>query len=171
MSAAIHIELDGVPGATKALKRAPDALMKELTVAGVEAEMLLTREVKENTPVGIMGGSGGLKGSTYGRTYTLGTSKVETKIGTPKQYAVPVEVGTKPHMPPVQPLIDWAIVKLGKSAKEARGIGFAIALKIKAKGTEGQFMYHRAFKDNKDQVAGFYRAAVGRAAAILGKGA
>ncbi|MFP3386732.1 hypothetical protein, partial [Tritonibacter sp. SIMBA_163] len=65
-------------------------------------------------------------------------------VGTAALHAVPVEMGSKPHFPPIQPLEDWAHHKLDLPAEEARGAAFAIARKIAAKGTEGAHMVERA---------------------------
>ena len=46
-------------------------------------------------------------------------------------YATYVEFGTEPHMPPVEPLEQWAQKKLGE-----KGLGWAIAKKIAKEGTE-----------------------------------
>lgn len=57
-------------------------------------------------------------------------------------YALWVEIGTGPHMPPISPLMDWARHKLGDP-----GIGVAVAIKISRKGTEAQ-PYLRPAADN-----------------------
>lgn len=49
-------------------------------------------------------------------------------------HAGAVEHGSRPHMPPVAPLIAWARQKLG--AVDAKSVGWAIALKIKERGTK-----------------------------------
>ena len=67
-------------------------------------------------------------------------------------YAVPVELGTGPHMPPIRPLADWAEHKLGVAPEKARSVGYRIARKIAAKGTDGAHMFERAFTSNEAQV-------------------
>lgn len=49
-------------------------------------------------------------------------------------HAIYLEMGTSPHMPPVEPLIKWAKRKLG--VKDPEATGWAIAMKIKKEGTE-----------------------------------
>jgi len=51
-------------------------------------------------------------------------------------YAGAIEWGSRPHRPPVEPLIDWSERKLGVHGKDARRAGWAIALKIAREGTE-----------------------------------
>ncbi len=56
---------------------------------------------------------------------------LEKEIVYSAPYAAFVEFGTEPHMPPVEPLEQWAKRKLGQE-----GIGWAIAKKIAKEGTE-----------------------------------
>lgn len=59
-------------------------------------------------------------------------------------YAPYVNYGTKPHMPPPDDLAEWARLKFGLTEKEAKKAGWAIAMKIKKKGTEGVFFAERS---------------------------
>ena len=61
-------------------------------------------------------------------------NKLEKQIVYSVPYAVAVEFGSAPHMPPVDPLIGWVGRKLGKSGKEGKSIGWAIAKKIQKEG-------------------------------------
>lgn len=89
------------------------------------------------------GTSGGLAGS--GNLFVTDTG-AEVIYSAP--HAEPVETGTIPHMPPVEPLIKWAQRKLRNkkvvngeeknvklTGKEAQSTGWAIAMKIKKEGT------------------------------------
>ncbi len=154
----------------KAFKQSPEIVADELTRATWEASLLMEREVKENTPVGI-GGGGGLKGSIAAQEPEASKNGILGITGTPMAHAVPVELGTKPHMPPIQPLADWAQHKLGVSEKEARSVGFLIARKISKKGTEGAHMFERAFNDNESQVEQIYDRARKRIVKRMEEGA
>lgn len=59
-------------------------------------------------------------------------------------YAAPVHEGSRPHMPPVGPLIAWTRRKFGLDEDEARKAGWAVALKIKEKGTDATNFLRRA---------------------------
>jgi hypothetical protein len=50
-------------------------------------------------------------------------------------HAAIVELGSRPHMPPVEPLIEWCIRKLGMPPAQAQRVGWAIAMHIKQHGT------------------------------------
>lgn len=133
----------------KAWKRAPDIVLDELEKAISVSTGMLHAEIIDNTPVGASGGSGaGLSGS-ISYVISRGAADVTGVVGTPNPYAVPVEMGTKPHMPPLEPIIAWVQAKLGiEGEEEAEGIAQRIAWKIKAHGTEGQFM----FRDSLDRL-------------------
>lgn len=155
----IDIDIREAAALAEAWRAAPRLVLGELRKSTLEAELLLEREVKELTPVGV-GAGGGLKGSIAAREPRVLAEAVIGEVGTPLIYAVPVELGSRPHFPPVQPLADWAQAKLGVPAAEARGVGFAIARKIARVGTEGAFMFKRAFDANRRQVERIY--ALGR---------
>lgn len=154
----IDMEIREAAALAAAWLAAPRLVLEELRKATLEAELLLERGVKELTPVGV-GAGGGLKGSISAREPRVLRDSVIGEVGTPFVYAVPVELGSRPHFPPIQPLADWAQAKLGVSAAEARGVGFAIARKISRVGTEGAFMFKRAFDANRRQVEQIYARA------------
>lgn len=166
----IRIDIREAAGLARAFKKSPDIVVEELTRATWESELLLEREVKENTPVGI-GGGGGLKGSISARDPQVLADNVIGLVATPLAYAVPVELGTKPHMPPIEPLADWAEHKLGVAPEKARAVGFAIARKIAVKGTEGAHMFERAFTSNEAQVQTIFANARARIAERMAGGA
>lgn len=58
------------------------------------------------------------------------------RVFNPLPYAVPVETGTVPHFPPIDPIQLWVERKLGKSGAEARSVAFLIARKISVQGTK-----------------------------------
>lgn len=55
-----------------------------------------------------------------------------------------IERGTRPHMPPVSAIEKWVVRKKLAKGKKARGIAFAIALHIKAKGTPPKKVLNRS---------------------------
>lgn len=170
MTADIHIDLQQAAELARGFEQAPEIVIDELYRATTKSTLLLERETKENTPVGI-GGGGGLKGSVSAREPDVLGDTIIGVVGTPLNYAVPVELGTKPHMPPIQPLADWAEHVLGVGGNEAWRVGRAIAFKIKAKGTEGAHMFERAFTANAEQVQRIFAAAGARIAERLAGGA
>jgi hypothetical protein len=79
------------------------------------ATMYLEGEVKERTPAA----HGTLKQSISSEVHELGDAVIGV-VGSPLAYAVPVELGTRPHFPPVDAIEDWVNVKLGMAGPEAR---------------------------------------------------
>lgn len=143
------IKLEGWERLERAMQSAPTVVEAELKAFTAAALMYLEGEVKDRTPQGAHGhlaqsitseARGGLADGVLG------------VVGSPLPYAIPVELGTKPHMPPVQPLVDWVMHKLGKGGSEAESIAWRIAWKIKHHGTKGAFMFKGAFDAGQDEV-------------------
>jgi len=65
-------------------------------------------------------------------TVKVEKEKKQATVGTNLVYGPAIEYGTKPHFPPVEPLEEWARLKL-----HVEGIGFLIAQKISKFGTVG----------------------------------
>ena len=140
---ALHVDASALAGLARAWAAAPELVAEEMGLAVREASLLLEREVRERTPVGV-GGGGGLAGSIGARDPEVvpGEGGVGV-VGTALRYAVPVELGRRPggRQPPVQALADWAQARLGVSAEESRGVAWAIARRIALEGTEGAHMF------------------------------
>lgn len=162
----VRIDLQGWAELDAAWRQAPDMVRRELTAAMYEAEALLEREVKDLTPVGV-GGGGGLRGSIAAQEPEVLSDQVIGVVGTAMAHAVPVELGTKPHFPPVEALEEWVRRKLGVDEKRVRNVAFLVARKIAARGTPAFGMFHRAFNAHRAQVAGMFEAARNRVVARL----
>lgn len=164
MSAAVRIDVPtSIAGAWR---QAPEIVEEELLRAVLEGELLLQREVVERAPAGV-GGGGGLRGSIQADTPTIGANTVEGTVGTPLVYAPAMELGTKPHKPPVAPLIPWVKQVLGLADKEAERAAEAISWKIARHGTQGAFMFQKALDANRQQLARILEAAGPRILARL----
>lgn len=111
-------------------------IFKALKRATRRAQLLLQKE----SPVGVTG--------NYRAAW--GDPPVETPDGFQIENKAPhapiVEYGSRPHMPPVEPLILWCRRKLGLSEKEAKRAGWAIAMHIREHGTKGQHVAYRVGK-------------------------
>jgi hypothetical protein len=119
--------------------RAGEIMHSEVTAALYECLMLLEREVKEKTPVGVHGASG-LRGSVTSRLMGEPLSNglgVSGKVFSPLNYALPVELGAKPHWVPIQPLQDWVERVMGVDKSESRSVAFAISRRIAAGTSRG----------------------------------
>lgn len=98
-----------------------DAMIKGLDdVADLLFQLSQEKIAKEHTDRGLLLGSGDI----------LSPKKDVRVIIYRAPHAVPCEFGSKPHMPPVEPLKKWAKRKLGDESA-----GWAVAMKIKKEGT------------------------------------
>lgn len=71
------------------------------------------------------------------------------RVGAEAHYAPYVEYGTAPHMPPIEPLKDWARLKLGDESA-----GYPVALKIAREGTDPQpFLEPAVEKEREDFIS------------------
>lgn len=163
----IRLDVDSVAALADAWRRAPDVVQDELRRYITTVTAHLQGEVQERTPTYL----GTLRKSIIGDVRALPGIGVEGVIGSPLAYAVPVELGSKPHMPPVQPLVEWAKAKLGVRGKEAERVGFAVARKISRTGTAGAFMFRDTFEANEARVVRGFDVVVRRIADRLAGGA
>lgn len=169
MTEIAHITLDTsvMREYAKYLKQAPQIVMEEMAASLNEAMFLLEREIKELIPVGA---HGLLRGSVTHKLIALARGQsVSGKVFSPLNYAVPVELGTKPHFPPLAPLRDWVEKKLGVSKSQSRSVAFLVARKIAGKsptgkpgGTKPQKPFETGFRDNADQVNAIFGRGLAR---------
>jgi len=158
----LNFKFKGMDRLPKLLQRVPDITRKEMKIATTQATLLIERETKELTPQGVGGAASGLVASITAKPVNSFSSNVIGVVSTSSPYAIPVELGTKPHVPPLTPLMDWAKVKLGVSDEDIFGVALAIQRKIASRGTLAVGMFHRAFNENKKQIESFFNQAVER---------
>ena len=158
------------------MRRAPDVATDELVTAQTHATLLLQGELMRppeqgGLPVGA-GGSAGLAGSVHTRVEVTGGAVIGW-VESSSPHAPFVEFGTRPHAPPVQPLIDWALAKLPgvDSESEARSAAFAIRRKIARVGTKPNPVWRTTYAANLGKVRAIFAAAVQRIVLRLEGGA
>lgn len=149
-----------------ALAQAPEMVQRELLAAAAEADALIQREVQEAMPTA----HGTLRASVFHEEAVTDTG-VTGLVATPLVYGEPVELGTRPHFPPIEPLMDWVKVKLGIQGEVLqRAAAFAIAMKISRVGTAGQFPFRTVYERLEAQVRAIFDRAGERIAAQLTPG-
>lgn len=121
------------------------------------ATALLQGEVVERTPAA----EGVLRGSIIGGVQEIPGGMLGF-VGTAQPYAEAVELGTKPHMPPIAPLEQWVRTKIGLSGKRATAMARGIQWKIFHHGTKGAFMFREALQANRGAVAEQFAQAMAR---------
>ena len=159
----LTITLQGWDQLQQAFGRAPDVVREELDRFVHGATELLQTEVVDRTPAA----AGTLRASITASVEPMAQGMLGV-VGTVQPYAIPVELGTKPHFPPIQSLMDWVKLKLGKSGKEGRQVAFLIARKIARVGTKGHFMFRDAAQANAGEIQRQFDAACARIVARIG---
>ncbi len=155
----VRIEAFGVRGTQAALADLDGDLTDELLAAMTEVDALLQREVAENTPTAF----GTLRSSIFSEERIQGDGVLGV-VGSPLEHAVYVELGTRPHFPPLEPLEDWVRVKFGYTEEaQVKGTALAIARKIAARGTLAVGMFNRTFRYYQPQIERRFEQAVQRA--------
>lgn len=160
----IDIDTSAVDAVVRAWAIMPERAVAALTGGVTESTLLLERETKERTP---RGATHALEQSISARPAQVSPEAVVGSIGSSQPHALHVELGTKPHMPPVDPLVDWVKAKFGVDPEEAERIAWGVARKIAAKGTEGQHMFANALADNEGQIAAIFERHIQGLAAEL----
>lgn len=126
-----------------------------LEAAMSEATLLLEREVKIRTPIGVTESARGSIASQVDRGMPIGRgSPIRGRIGSPLAHVAVLERGRRPgRMPPVAALELWVRRKLNiADVDEARQVAFTIARAIAARGTEAVKMFEEAAAENEEKV-------------------
>lgn len=156
----------GLDSIQRGFKAAPQRTVRLLLAAMTQATLLVEREVKEHMPRGATGLTAASVSSDAFST-PVGVLGV---VGSSQPSAVFVELGTKPHMPPVAALIPWVQAVLGVDAKRAPSVAFLIARKIASKGTKAQKPFEKALVATQPQVMGMFETAADQIAEMLAGG-
>lgn len=147
---------------SRAMLSAPAVVMDELTEAMRKSVEYLRRETVERTPHQ----SSNLRNSFTTDVQAFGDA-VFGKVSSPLTYALPIEMGTKPHYPPLEPLINWVEAKLGLYGDEAESAARGIQRKIGRFGTPGYGMAHFALLDGQSTISAEFADAATRITARL----
>lgn len=161
------LDIQGWQELDAAFRQAPNIVREELLAAVTEADQLLEREVKDKMPTA----TGLSRASVFSREQVLGDGGIGV-VATSQPHVAYVELGTRPHFPPVEALEDWVRVKLGISdEKRIHGVAYLIARKIAARGTLGVGMFHRTWAQQRPAVERMFEAARNRIVAHMAAGA
>lgn len=161
MSGAISISMEGLQAFERGLREAPAFADETLRSAMTEATLLVQREWQENLPrvSGLTAGSitSDVASTPAGVLGVVGSSQPAARF---------VELGTRPHMPPVEALEPWVRAVLGvREPREVRSVAYLVARKIARKGTPAQYPMRRAVESVTGQITVIFERAAGR---ILG---
>lgn len=157
----IDLSLDRLAAA---LTAAPDIVEEELIAAVTQASLLAKAEIRDRTPTS---GAGTLRDSIGAMPVTIGAERIRGGVGTASPYALPVETGSRPHMPPANPIREWVYRKLGKRGKDLEETAEAIRWAIKHRGTPAHWMFRDGMAHVESQVREEIDAAADRALARI----
>lgn len=150
----LTIDASQIKGLKALWSLAPEIVGDEMYRVVVEADQFLKGEVQQGLPrgAGAIAGGAGLAGSIFTEEQRLADSVIGA-VASPLLYAEYVELGTRPHMPPIQPLEDWVEAKLNiTDPREKRSVAFLIARKISRVGTKPNGTWQRVFDANQSNI-------------------
>ena len=157
--AAFDLDASEIDALRRGWERAPEIVAEAFEPAVRQATLLAEREIRERTPTA----AGTLAASIAAGSPRRTASGIEGTVSTSLSYAIPVELGTKPHWPPVRPLQDWVELKLGLRGEEAEEAARAIQRKIGHRGTEGAHMFREGLRAVRGQVERMFSEAARQA--------
>lgn len=158
----IRIDVAGAEVISRAFLRAPAMVMEELADTMANVTTYLLRETQDGTPTA----AGTLRSAWFTDVQIEGSS-VLGRVTNPLPYALPVELGTKPHYPPIAPLINWVEQKLNLYGPEAEGAALGIQRKIGRYGSPGMGMAHYALRDGRSTILAEFEECAQRITARL----
>lgn len=140
----VSLNLDSAMVIGRAWATHPNLVTDELETAMLGSLLYLEGQTAERTPTNL----GTLRRSYISRVSTF-IDAVFGEMSSPVTYAMPIEMGTRPHFPPLEPLINWVEAKLGLVGDEAEGAARGIQRKIGRFGTPGYGMARYALIDGQ----------------------
>lgn len=150
----------------QAIEKAPKVFEKETMAAMWKSVLTLQAAVKKRTPVGA--GPAHLKDSILADVRGQ-KADIRGTVMTPLLHGAPVETGTKPHMPPFQPIYYWVYNKLhlpfGEAKKAARAIQWKIyhagtsSQQLAKTGDKGFRMFEKSWEASEPKINGFFDVA------------
>jgi len=132
----IKVEVVGLDRLITNMGEAGGAVIPLVRSALNKSSMQIKERAKNNVPVAFGKLKGGLSHTVENDTKGIVWSK--------QKYGIFVELGTRPHWAPIEPLKRWAQLKLGDSS-----LGYAVQRKIAMKGTKAQPFMEPAVMDSQ----------------------
>lgn len=163
----LSISLGGLQSFAQGLRESPEYTDRQLQEAMTEATLLVQREWQENLPR-----VSGLTARSITSDVASTPAGVLGVVSSSQPNALFLELGTRPHMPPVAAIEPWVKAVLGISEpKEVKRVAFLVARKIAREGTPAQHPMARAVQSTEGQVIAMFERAAGKVAAHLVGGA
>lgn len=152
----LSIEIDGEKELQQSLEQAAQALSPEGMIPPMRsATLLVTRDAKKNAPVN----TGRLRASITPEVKQHMWT-VQGVVGSNVKYAPFVEFGTRPHYPPLAPILFWVRRKFRLKGDALFAVARGVQRKIGRSGTKAVRYLQRAFEDNKEKIVRIFEKAV-----------
>lgn len=161
----LHLTFAGLDALRRGFAQAPDVTRHELLAAMTQGTLLVEREAKERMPKV----TGMTAASIASDAFATPVGVIGT-VGSSQPTAVFAELGTRPHMPPIEALVPWVRAVLGVPAKRERSVAFLVARKIARKGTAPKRPLGEAVAATEGRVLRMLEDAAGRVASHLAGG-
>ncbi len=153
----------GLAALQRSFHEQPELARRELLAAANEAVNLLESDVKGRYPTH----QGLTRGSITSDAFSTPTGVLGV-VGSAAPVAGFIEMGTKPHTPPLEPLLLWVRDILGKTGDEGYAAARGIQRKIRARGTKARPLFAEAAVRHQAAIGRMFEDAAGRVAAQLG---
>lgn len=162
----LSVSMPAMDAISRGLLEVPAFARKVLEETTTEAALLLQREWQDNLPR-----VSGLTAKSITSDVASTPAGVLGIVGSSQPSALFVELGTKPHMPPVAAMVPWVKAVLGiTEPKEVKRVAFLVARKIAMHGTPAQRPMGKAVEATQGQIAAMFERAAGRIANRLAGG-
>lgn len=162
----IKLTAYGLDALQRGFEQAPAMARRELMTSMREAVALLEAAAKGEFPHH----TGDTRNSIAGDAYATPMGALGV-VGSPSPVAAFVELGTRPHRPPIEPLVQWVADVLGETGPAGRQVAFKIRSKISKRGTEPRKVFELALGRNWGTVSRIFEHGAQRIAANLAAGA
>ena len=162
----LSVSMPAMDAISRGLLEAPAFARKVQEETATEAALLLQREWQDNLPR-----VSGLTAKSITSDVASTPAGVLGIVGSSQPSALFVELGTKPHMPPVAAMVPWVKAVLGiTEPKEVKRVAFLVARKIAMHGTPAQRPMGKAVEATQGQIVAMFERAAGRIANHLAGG-
>lgn len=146
----IRINAD-LSAAQKTMAKFPDARRRATISRITEALLLFESEIKKVTPVGA--GPVHLRDTIFHKVQ-IG-EPIWGMVATPAKYGEALELGARPHFPPIAPIQHWVQRVLGITGEgESKSVAYLVARAISRRGTKGREMFGKTFRERRAQAIG-----------------
>lgn len=144
----VKCETKGLETLQRELAAAPDQMRGAVRKGMMSVLEAVRYEIALIAPQGVSG--------NLARDWTIRMGDASGVLGSNVGYGLYVHEGTRPHWPPLEPLLDWVRLKLHGGIEMAR----ALQRKIAAVGTKPQAFIPRAVDNVKPQIPNIMLAEV-----------